>query len=374
MSWFKIRTSNVLGGEVADTRIFGASWDGSSSSIWTRTDDASLFVDPIPQYSTGNGTWSTGSSPFDDIMPWAGMVVSEDSEAGTLVAIPKFYYKMGYASGTTGLKIQISPSQFEGSNVSPAHQDRGDGKGERDVVYIGRYHCSNSGYKSTSGYAPTANLTRAEFRSGIHNLGSTIWQNDYAMIMTLWLLYLVEFADWNSQAKIGGGCSTSGSIMNVGYTDSMTYHTGTTATSIGRTTYGGTQYRNIEGLWDNVLDWCDGVVFSSSTIYAALNPNNYSDSTTNYTNVGTRPTSSNYISKFTISTANGFDWFMYPSAVSGGEATYISDYCYYYSSGVVLFVGGDYGQGQGYGLFFLFGYGAASFKSAGIGSRLQKLP
>ena len=355
--------------------IYGASWDGSSSTVWTRTDRAVNFSNPVPQMADGNGGWTVGSSPFDTIMPWAGMQIVEDAEAGTLVSIPKFYFKLDYANETEprGLKIQISPTQQEGFQVSPAHQDRGDGAGERDVVYIGRYHCA-SDYKSKTGVTPYNNQTRATFRSGINNLGSTIWQNDYAMRITIWLLYLVEFANWNSQACIGGGCSTSGSIMTTGYTDSMTYHTGTTATSIGATTYGGTQYRNIEGLWDNVYDWCDGVVFSSINVYATLNPSNFGDSTNNHTLVGARPTSSNYISAFGISTVNNFGWFIYPSAVSGGEATYISDYCVYDSSGVVLYVGRSYGQGLSGGLFCLYGYLDASRKSSSIGSRLMKLP
>ena len=370
MSWFK---SDLLETERHTvSHIYGAEWDGSSSPVWLRTDDAALFPEPIPQMSDGNGGWTQGSSPFDEIMPWAGMTVSEDSNAGTLVAIPKFYFKLGYANETEprGLKIQISSQEFEGSQVSPAHMDRGDGAGERDVVYIGRYHCGN-GYKSVAGYTPTGNYTRAEFRSGIHNLGTTIWQNDYALRVTIWLLYLVEFANWNSQACIGGGCSTSGSAMIMGYTNSMTYHTGTTATSIGATTYGGTQYRNIEGLWDNVYDWCDGIVFDSSGIYATLNPSNFEDSTRKHTLVGIRP-GSGYISAFGISTVNNFGWFIYPSAVSNGEVTY--DYHDKDSSGVTLRFGGSYTQLQYDGLFCMNGNSVASVKSTRLGSRLMKLP
>ena len=65
---------------------------------------------------------------------------------------------------------------------------------------------------------------------------------------------------------------------------------------------------------------------------------------------------------------------MYPSAVAGSENTYVCDYCYYYASGVVLFVGGDYGQGQSRGAFCLDGSGAASVADAVVGCRLQKLP
>ena len=65
---------------------------------------------------------------------------------------------------------------------------------------------------------------------------------------------------------------------------------------------------------------------------------------------------------------------MYPSAVAGSENTYVCDYCYYSASGVVLYVGGYYGQNQNYGAFYLYGVNAASYAVAYIGCRLQKLP
>ena len=366
MSWFK---SNVLETN-KKAGIYGAEWDGSSSTVWLRTDDAALFAEPIPQMSNGSGGWTQGSSPFDEIMPWAGMVVSEDSNAGTVVAIPKFYFKLGYANETSpyGLKIQISSTPFEGAMVSPAHQDRGDGVGERDIVYVGRYHCA-SDYKSKTGVTPYNNQTRGTFRNGIHNLGSNIWQWDYAILFTIQMLYLVEYANWDSEGCIGYGCGNGSSVENMGSTDSMTYHTGTNQTS--RTTYGHTQYRNIEDLWGNVFDWCDGIYFSSSNVYAIKNPSSFSD-TTGGTLVGTRPTSSACTTAYGVSSTDNFTWFMYPSAVGGSEATYIPDYCNYSSSGVVLFVGGKYGQYLSHGLFYLSGSYAAVLKYSDIGSRVMK--
>ena len=185
------------------------------------------------------------------------------------------------------------------------------------------------------------------------------------------MLYLVEYANWNSQATIGYGCSPSGSKFNLGATDSMVYHTGTTAAN--RTTYGSVQYRHIEGLWDNVFDWCDGIYFSGSNVFCIKNPASFSD-TSGGTNVGTRATSSGYISGWTNPTASGFEYALYPNAVAGSESTYVCDYCNYNSSGVVLFVGGDYGQYQNRGAFYLLGNNAASGQISNVGCRLQKLP
>ena len=215
-------------------------------------------------------------------------------------------------------------------------------------------------------------MTRANFRTNIHNLGSDVWQFDYAMLWTIRMLYLVEYADWNSQKKIGYGCGNNSSTENAGICDGMTYHTGTNAAN--RTTYGHTRYRYIEDLWGNVCDWCDGIYFSGASIYGIKNPANFSD-TSGGTQVGTRATASNCIKAWTQPTASGFEYMLYPSETisDSNYATYVCDYCNYLSSNVVLFVGGNYSQSQFYGLFYMDDY-AASNTNAYIGSRLQKLP
>lgn len=351
--------------------IFGVEWDGSDSSSWTRTDSSANFADPVPQHSDGNGGWVDGSSPFDNIMPWRGMQIVEDAEAGTLVSIPKFYYK--WIRNGSAMKLQISPEAQEGFLTSPAHADRGDGVGERDVVYVGRYYCA-SGYKSQTGVNPLVSKTRATFRSGIHALGSNVWQYDFAMYWTICMLYLVEFADWNSQAKIGGGCSDNGSVEVMGLTDGMTYHTGTTNAVVGAENYGHVQYRHIEDLWANVRNWCDGIYFSGTNVYGINNPSNFSD-TANGTLIGTRTTLNGVPQTFTEPTASGYEYALYPATASGSNyAVRICDQHNYSSNGVVLDVGGNYSQNQYSGLFFLNGTYSDSSSRNNIGSRLMKLP
>lgn len=345
--------------ELAYVHIYGASWDGTSTTKWSRTDEAAEFTDPVPYVA---GAKSYGS-PFDDRLPWSGMVVSERT-GGTMVAIPKFWYKL--EQNGAGMTIKIADRAVEGYSVSPAHMDRGDGHGERDVVYIGRYHC-NGTYKSGTG-SPRANMTRSSARSGIHNLGSTIWQSDFAMRFTVWLLYIVEFCDWNSQAKIGYGCGNDSSLQPMGYTDSMPYHTGTTQSS--RTTYGcGTQYRNIEGLWDNCYDWCDGCYYNSNGLNIILNPSKFSDSSGG-TAVGVP--SNGWPSAFRVKANGDFPVFI-PTSASGSDATYSCDVWNFGSSYPCLYVGGYYSHSSSYGLFYV-NYVSASNYSGVIGCRLQELP
>ena len=341
--------------------IYGVLWDGTSTTALSRTDDAAGFSDPVPAVSGGSG-----NSPFDTLLPWSGMVRSTDPQAGELVAIPKYWYKWT-KSGST-IKLQIADGPAEGFLVSPAHCDRGDGHGERDVVYVGRYHCHTSNWKSQTGGKPKADITRSSARSSIHNLGSTIWQWDWAMDWTIKMLYLVEYADWNSQTKIGYGCGNNSSTENMGQTDGMTYHTGTKQSS--RTTYGvGVQYRHIEGLWDNVYDWVDGCYYNSNGLNIILNPNNFSDSSGG-TSIGTP--SSGYPSALDIKTGLNNQWPL-PTAAGGSDSTYVPDSWVFSASNPCLFVGGSCSQILNRGLFCV-NSSTASNSYVDIGCRLMKLP
>lgn len=343
--------------------IYGVEWDwtSSGSTKGTRTDAAASFSDPSPAVSNG-----TGSSPFDNLLPWSGMV-KETRTGGVMVKEPKYYFK--WTKTGKKLKLQIADGPVEGFSVDPVNRDRGDGLGELDYSYIGRYHCASSTYKSETSKAQQVSITRSAARTAIHNLGSNIWQMDFAQMWYVGMLYLVEFADWNGQTAIGYGCSSGGSKTNNGQTDAMQYHTGTTAAS--RTTYGFTQYRNIEGWWDNVYDWMDGCYYNSNGLNVISNPNNFSDSA-NGTLVG-KPAGSGYPSELAIPTADGLEWALYPSAVLGSNTTYVPDGWDYLSSNPCLRHGGSYGQGLNHGPVCV-SYSSTSSADDVIGCRLQERP
>ena len=348
--------------ELAYPRIYGVEWDGTSSQALTRTDDAAGFTDPVP-YVAGASSYG---SPFDDIMPWAGMT-KETRTGGVMVKIPKFWYKLTQSGNT--LSIQIAAEAVNGFSVCPACMDRGDGKGERDAVYVGRYKCGENDYKSVTGVKPKAKVTRSNFRSSIHSLGSNIWQLDFATRFTIWLLYIVEFANWNSQKTIGRGCGVPGETGNMGYTDSMPYHTGTTKSS--RDTYGlGTQYRYIEGLWDNVMEWCDGCYNSSNGLMIILNPSSFSDSSGGQS-AGTPE--SGWIEAWNVTTSGGFPMFINVGNSGSEENSAVGDIWNFNASNPCVCVGGDSSQAGNFGLFFV-SYGGVSYANGNLGSRVLELP
>ena len=341
--------------------IYGVEWDWTSSgpTKGTRTDAAAGFGDPNPAVNNG-----TGSSPFDNLMPWAGMV-KETRAGGVEVKEPKYWFK--WTKTGKKLKLQIADGPVEGFHVDPVNMDRGDGLGELDFSYIGRYHCTSDNWKSETNKAQKCSITRSAARSGIHGLGANFWQIDFSQFWYVGMLFLVEFADWNGE-RIGRGCSASGSKENNGKTDAMQYHTGTTAAN--RDTYGFTQYRNIEGWWDNVYDWMDGCYYNSNGLNVIKNPNQFSDSA-NGVLVG-KPTDG-YPSDFAIPTQSGLEWALYPIAKAGSQTTYVPDYWDFYGSYPCLRHGGDCYQSLDHGPFYVSFY-SASYTDGYIGCRLQERP
>lgn len=354
--------------------IYGAEQDGTSRSDQTRTDNAIGLADPNPYYA---GMSDTPSSPFDNISPQKDIRVVEDSNAGTLVEIPKFYYKQTRTG--SAMKLQISIYQFPGSYISPAHMDRDDGVGERDYVYIGKYHCG-SNYKSATGVVPLTNITMNQFRTNIHNLGNNIQQQDLAMFQTIRMLYLVEFADQNSQAKIGFcvGDGYGTSLGTMGYTNSMSYHTGTTKTNRSDRGFGA-QYRYIEGLQDNVTNQIDGVYFNGTDIYCIKNPANFSNDTGG-TLVGTKYVfeSSVLPTEQTNPSAPSFEYAIFPS--NGTDVTDMNTYtCDSYvatnTTGKALQCGGTcIFAGTAAGLFQMNSNMSNTGTNQYQGSRLMVLP
>lgn len=343
--------------------IYGVEWDWTSSgpTKGTRTDAAAGFSDPNPAVNNG-----TGSSPFDSLMPWAGMV-KETRTGGVMVKEPKYWFK--WTKTGKKLKLQIADGPVDGFHVDPVNMDKGDGLGELDFSYIGRYHCASGTYKSETNKAQQVSITRSAARTSIHNLGANIWQMDFAQMWYVGMLYLVEFADWNGQKTIGYGCSAAGSKENNGKTDAMQYHTGTTAAN--RTTYGYTQYRNIEGWWDNVYDWMDGCYYNSNGLNVILNPSKFSDNA-NGTLIGSMP-SSGYPNDMAVPTQSGFEWALRPATTGGSDSTYVPDSWDFSGSGPCLRHGGNYGQSQNRGPFCVY-CDSASSANTYIGCRLQERP
>ena len=359
---------------LSNSNVFGVSWDTSIPStklvrLTPQTDPngvVTVTVESEPQPAVGTGG---GSSPFDSFMPWNGMeqyniidgVVSHqkgDADFSqtlydTVVFIPQFYYRVDKIDDLEYFYIGNGP--FAGASMHP-----GSGK------YIGRYDTSQLN-KSVSGAAPTVTTTRAQFRTEARKKGANWRIYDYMTWGAVWLLYLVEYANWDSQAEIGLGICGGQTLQNSGETDDMVYHTGRSGG-----TYSAIQYRWIENCWGNIRQAIDGFNAYSRNCYVCMNPSDYADATsTNYTFIGNLPAgnfTNTYISQ--IGFNQNFQFAFFPTSASGGSSsTYITDTEDIGSEWHALWVGGDRSASpaQGSGMFLFDTYYDTG---GGSGSRL----
>lgn len=337
--------------------IYGVSWDKSTSATMSRTDEAINFATP----TVGKGTTS-GSSVFDNCYPWKEIKKVTDGN-NVLVSIPRFWYK--WTNTTSALTLQIANCPLEGFYTSPLHADRGDGKGEREIAYIGRYKCANSTYYSKTGASPQVSMTRATARTKIKALGNGYYQFDFAAFWTTRMLFLVEYATWDGVRVFNNSSRASGTSPVTGGTDSMTYHTG-----VGANGYS-TQYRYMEDLWYDVLEWCDGIYLSGSNVYCINNPEKFSD-TSNGTLIATAPSSYGYIKTWTMPTASGYEYALFPKTTS--SSGYVPDYVYTdIGTGTCVYIGGARGIISQHGPFFLYCDFTATSTSSVITARAMKL-
>ena len=352
--------------------VFGVCWDTSNSSTaltrLTKTSDPYGFVtknittEPVPAVGTG-----AGSSPFDNYAPWNGMkkcsLLSDGSvyawenqtdfsyhDAYVMVYIPTFYVAQ---------KRKDAKQYFYISDKAKTGFTKHPGSGK----FVGRYHMNSDGY-CNSGQPPYVNMTRAVARSKAKNNGGKFCLYNFATYCAIIWLYVMEFADWNCQNKIGRGyVDNHNSAINSGGTDSMTYHTGRAAGTDGKTA---TQYRWIENLWGNVSQWIDGFNANGTSAYYCLDPSKYADDTTSgYTFLGALP-ASGYITDVNFY-ENGL---LHPSGNGGSETTFIPDYADSSSGWRVLDVGGGWDGGSSAGLLYFNANYASSGSYSNISARL----
>ena len=350
--------------------VFGVCWDTSNSSTaLTRLTPSidpyglvtkSVTTEPVPAVGTG-----AGSSPFDSFMPWSGMKECNLNNAGavtawkgdsgfsrsnnfTMVFIPEFYV----AAKRNGTKqyFYVSDKPKTGMTKHP-----GSGK------YVGRYTIPGS----KSGVTSTVNITRTTARSNAKKNGDKWHLYDFATYCAIIFLYVVEFADWNCQKKIGPGI-TNVSMHSNGDTDNMKYHTGRTNDWAGDA-QNPVQYRWIENLWGNVYQWVDGFNANGTAAYYCTDPSKYADDTaTGYTNIGTLP-ASGWIKDLTV-TDNGL---LIPKTSGGSETTYVPDYAYSDPDWRVLCVGGAWSEGTYAGLLSFNASTSSSGSYSNVSARLM---
>lgn len=372
---------------IPPVNVFGVSWDSSNQSTaltrLTKANDPNKLVtvdittEPVPAVGTGSG-----SSPFDNYMPWMGMeeytlnnetgrVSAKKGDPGftrtninlpVMVKIPEFYYKIERVGSI--FRYYVADGPVDGLSLHPGSGDN----------YLARYEAgeASSGtmgpiLASYSGTTPSVGKTRSEFRDRARNMATGFQLRDIAAWCAYDLLYLVEYADWDSQEKIGPGIVNDTAAHKTGETDAMVYHTGRANSGDNAAV----QYRGIENPWGNVSEFIDGINILTQVAYICTEPESYADDTTdNYKSSGFTTPDSGFIKELGFS--SGFPWALLPDTTGGGSSTtYIPDFVYSSLGKKVLNVGGHITSEQEAGLFFFHAGVASTGRSDKIGARLQ---
>lgn len=350
---------------------YGVEWDYTNSSpTLTRIGLASEFSNPsIPTSASG-----TGSSPFDNVLPWSGMkryniidnevVYSEDDEGfsmtnyDTMVYIPPFYYAAYQDEATSKWRWSISPTKKEGYALHP-----GSGR------YVGRFHTSgdSTAVYSKGNQGALANTTASSFRSYSHKKGAKWWAIDVATWSAIQLLYLIEFADFNSQSKLGQG-------YLYGPADSISYGT------FGYHTYNGgvmsNQYRWIWAPFGHRSLFLEGLMVQSNQVYVGTNNSEFTFYVSSLKNAEiTLRKTGGYATSLRYSTK--FPWVFIPDDAEGGsKTTYTTDGVYTNSNSNVCvpIVGNTANSSEAKGLFYLDVCSNQATSRGDWGSRLIFIP
>lgn len=177
----------------------------NSSSAWER-----LF-DSIGKTATATKNGGTVQNDFDNLAPW-----SDIKSCNYDLTTKKINAWFGDANfkfdGTNGDVFTHIPKTYwkiyqenDYDYVLLADYPRA-GFMEVDGFFIGRYNASvvSDVLHSYSGLVPTTNKTIGQFRTLANALGTNFSQLDWRYFV-LQMLYLVEYADYNSQSKLGNG-------------------------------------------------------------------------------------------------------------------------------------------------------------------------
>lgn len=337
--------------------------------------------------------------------------------AGTKVQVmveqPKFYYKvvpleLEKIEGGKGFHMRkaryyVSDTMKAGFKLHPAFIK--DGK-EKNFIYLSAYEgctydastskyntndaqdvdwatdvlASICGAKPTSGL--TQNATRNNFRTIAAKRGAGWSQETVQSATATEILFLVEYASFDMQSKIGVGVTNK---TDDGAT-SMTEITGATTTLGNKTgavvnTNGWTvvSYRGQENPFGNIWKWIDGINvynYGEGSVYIA--DHNFADNIGSdpYVEAGITIAGTNgYVSAFAYN--EDFDWLFIASETVGNSSLPVGDYFYQNkaaSAWTVALLGGSWSYGAGAGGFYWGVDIASSHRGRTVGGRLLYVP
>jgi len=361
--------------------------DGGSDFTYTRTGALSSFdpSDTIPDSLlpiqsnmrrctlNDDGSVNYYLNKWDSDYKEDGTTASDltGADGNVMVEIPELWYKYWIESGTPDVyKIRISVTEKDGYTHSPKR-------------YVGAYNAYVNGtvLESRSGVNCTTDLTISEYRTKAEAIGSGWHLFDHETWKVVSMLYLTEYANFNSQAKIGeGNTEYSSFTKNInGLSDYLGNQTGNVSTA-GGDAGDFMSYRGIENLYGNVWQFLDGCAVrndGTSKLYLCTDPSKYHS----YAEDNVEDVAAGYNYAGNLLEADGYGKLpllgsFLPVSSQGSSSAYMSDYYYTNfdsdsdSGWRVVLVGGASAGGSKAGVFCGASSYGFSYYHPSLGARL----
>ena len=399
--------------------VYGIKRDtNSTSTAWERIEDSiGLEANAVLPESSTTVANTTVKNDFDNIYPWSEIksynynantrkvtawygdsnFKFDGSNGEVLTYIPGFYYKREVVNG---MEYQyISKYEQEGYSYSEPFSvgrykisrasslsdtsSNNDGKielmaaqaGNRDM---GDFDINTENISSRSGAKPLTYQKIGYFREYASKLGSDFSIMDYHWYV-LQMLYLVEYADYDSQTKLGFGVTYDSSRLGaiLGGTDELGMQSGCLVNDGKHSMI----YRGIEDIYGNTADFLDGINIKDYQAYINYDFTTYKSDTFdgNYKALG-------YINK-SLGDDGGRGWITklgydsnnpligLPTEIDTTNTDLnnppgIKDACFGNSGDTILVVGGAYDISNYAGLWLSYAVYGSDFDIDFVGSRL----
>jgi hypothetical protein len=287
-------------------------------------------------------------------------------------SVPGLKTTATFSGGTTGVTATVAKTV-----TGTGGYMLNDPTGRDNTATTGDKLASVSGVKPISGWK--SSLTLPQARTLAHNRGAGWEVIDFLTASALQLLYLIEYASFNSQAMLGNGVLsvTDDGATNMGVYTGQTDPLGNASgVATGNTHYQTAQaansvnYRGVEDFFGNLWEWTDGI-----NIKADYKPwiadNGFASDTfaAPYVDSGlTLCATDGYATDIALDADN--DYGFLASAVGGSASTKLCDY-YYRAVGNRAALRGGYWYNETTGGAFSWSLlSAASNSHRSLGARL----
>ncbi len=348
---------------------------GIKRNISAETTEWERIEDSVGLTANATHDGSEVQNNFDNIYPWSDIITYnyddvekketakygddnfafDGSNGQVLTRIPEFYYKREQVDGVEYQYISKYPQE---------------GFSKSETFSIGRYTMSGNATKvySKSGVKPLTNVTITNFRNYARNLGDDFGQLDWRYFL-IQMLYLVEYANYDSQDMLGQGNVNSSGTVTSGECNVLGMKSGTLVNDGKHSVI----YRGIEDIFGNVFQFVDGINVKDNQAYINYNPSTFAVDTFDgdYRSIG-------YINSKSIGYASqlGYDsnhyLIAFPVVSIEAKEKVISDYYWQNVGSRVAFVGGHWYESAHSGLWYWYFDSSSIDSSSGGGARILR--